>query len=91
MSNTPRVSKLINKVNQGGSMTIEERQTAIERDFERLSKLLLDYSNISLEHTKTINKLVDRVVELEKDNQDREVDIKVAYSKIKDLEKNNAK
>ena len=65
---------------------------------EKLSKFVEDYSNISLEHTKQLNKqmdiiimLKDRIIALEKQAQDFEADVKVVYSKIKDMEKLNGK
>ncbi len=65
---------------------------------EKLSKFVEDYSNISLEHTKQLNKhidiiamLKDRIIALEKNMQDREADIKILYSKVKDMEKDNGK
>ena len=61
---------------------------------EKLSKFVVVYSNISLEHTKQLNKhidimtmLKDRIIALEKQAQDFEVDIRVVYSKVKDLER----
>ena len=61
---------------------------------EKLSKFVEDYSNISLEHTKQLNKHIDiiimlkeRIIALEKKAQDFEADIKIMYSKIKDMEK----
>ncbi len=65
---------------------------------EKLSKFVEEYSNISLEHTKQLNKhidiiamLKDRIILLEKQMQDFEADIKIMYSKIKDMEKANEK
>ena len=61
---------------------------------EKLSKFVEDYSDISLEHTKQLNKQMDiiimlkeKIIALEKQVQDFEADIKVVYSKVKDMEK----
>ena len=61
---------------------------------EKLGKFVEDYSNISLEHTKQLNKQMDiiimlkeKITALEKQAQDFEADIKIMYSKVKNMEK----
>ena len=65
--------------------------TTIE-SIEKMSKLLEDFSNISLTHTKSLNNLADicldlkkRVVWLEHEAMEREADCKENYVKIKML------
>lgn len=59
----------------------------------KMSKLFQDYSNISLEHTKLINQLLDiakdhkeRIIYLEYQAREREADCKLNYAKMKSWE-----
>lgn len=70
-------------------MNIEEKVTMLDKDLDKVSKLLDKYTDIALEHTKLLNKAFDRLIAIEKDMQDREADVKVLYSKVKDMEKDN--
>lgn len=75
-------------------MTNEERITILETNIGKITKLIEEFTTISLEHTKHLNNLLDigilhkgRITCLEKRLQDFEADIKVIYSKVKDMEK----
>ncbi len=64
----------------------------VEETLEKMSKLLEDFSNISLQHTKAINNileicrdLTEKVIWLEQQAREREADCKENYVKIKML------
>ncbi|CAK0755216.1 hypothetical protein CCP1ISM_50039 [Azospirillaceae bacterium] len=70
----------------------------ISETLEKVSKLLDDQSRISLIQSKVLNSLLDictkhkdRIDKLENDAREREADCKLAYARIKLLEKANGK
>jgi t-SNARE complex subunit (syntaxin) len=56
--------------------------TKLEDTVHKMTKLLLDYSTISLEHTKSINRVVDIITTLSKRVDNLEADLKLWVGKL---------